>query len=209
MTRLWAVVFASGLLVGCSTRTVTSTPRSAIEQLLLSRAVDKALARFDMPELRGRKVHADFANLQCTDADYVKVALRARMAEQGATLVAAGDKPDYTVEVASGALAMELKKGMVGLPEFPVPQSPVGTPEAPLYRKIEQTAIVKLLIFVHTGGRFVAAEQFYAKADRDESFILWYRFQTKDEVREGWEQADERLQVRQEQQQDKQEGQPK
>ena len=29
-----------------------------------------------------------------------------------------------------------------------------------------------------------------AKADRQESFILWWRFQQKDDVREGWHRAD-------------------
>ena len=49
---------------------------------------------------------------------------------------------------------------------------------------------MKLLIFVHQKGRFVACDQYFAKGDRDESFLLWHRFQRKDDVREGWERAD-------------------
>ena len=62
--------------------------------------------------------------------------------------------------------------------------------EVPFYRVTEQTAIVKLLIFVHKDGQFIAADQYYAKSDRDESFLLWYRFQRTDDVREGWDRAE-------------------
>ncbi len=169
------------------------TPRTAIEQLLLTSAVDRAMEKLEMPMLRGAKVYVDFTNLNCTDAEYVKVALRARVARLGATLVAAADKADCTMEVASGALAMEHKSGMVGLPSLPVPQAAVPLPEVPFYKTIEQTAIVKLLIFVHKDGQFLAADQYYAKTDRDESFLLWHRFQRQDDVREGWERADLKL----------------
>ena len=47
------------------------------------------MERFSMPELAGKKVHVDFTNLKCTDAEYVRVALRARIAQQGAVLVEA------------------------------------------------------------------------------------------------------------------------
>ena len=51
-------VAAAALLacIGCTSRTVSNTPRTAIEQLLLSGAVDRALAKFDVPELSGKKL---------------------------------------------------------------------------------------------------------------------------------------------------------
>lgn len=190
------IVLAAALLAGCSSRTLSTTSRTAIEQLLLSSAVDRAMERFELPMLRGRRVFVDFTNLKGTDAEYVKVAMRARIAQQGATLVDSGEKADLTVEVASGALALEHKTGMIGLPSLPVPQSSVPAPEMPLYKSIEQTAIMKLLVFVHQKGKFIAADQYYAKSDRDESFLLWWRFQRTDDVREGWERADVELSER-------------
>ena len=151
------------------------------------------MEKLDMPMLRGAKVFVDFTNLKCTDAEYVKVALRARVAQQGAILVASADRADCTMEVASGALAMEHKSGMVGLPSLPVPQAPVPTPEMLIYKAIDQTAIFKLLLFLHKNGQFLAADHYYAKSDRDERFLLWHRYQRKDDVREGWERADLKL----------------
>ena len=42
-------------------------------------------------------------------------------------------------------------------------------------------------------GQFVAANQYYARYDRDESFILWWRFHQTDDVRTGWQRADVKL----------------
>ncbi len=178
---------------GCSSRALTNTPRSAIEQLLLSRAVDKALEKLTLPELKDKRVFIDFSNLKAYDQEYIKVATRARMARLGATLVAKAEEAELVAEVASGAVGLEYKSGVVGLPALPVPNSPVPFPEAPLYRTTEQTGIVKLLIFIHSNGKFVAVNHYYAKADRRESFIFWWRTQSRDEVREGWERADLKL----------------
>ena len=180
-------------LAGCSSRLVTNTSRSAIEQMLLTGAVDKAMAKFSLAEVEGVKVFLDFSNLAAVDAPYVKTAARARFCELGATLVDKAGEADLIAEIACGALGTEFKTTVVGLPPLPVPNSPIPLPEASLYKSSDRTGIVKILIFVHAKGRFVAANQYYAKADRNESFIFWWRFQRQDDVREGWERADLKL----------------
>ncbi|MDP6635636.1 MAG: hypothetical protein QGG42_12100 [Phycisphaerae bacterium] len=186
----WIIALGAAASCGCTTRTLSNTPRTAIEQLLLTRAVDMAMVKFDMPELADKKVFIDFANLKCYEAEYVTVAIRTRIARTGAELVESAEGADMTIEVASGALAMEYKRSEVGMPPLPVPNSPAPLPAMPLYRSIEQTAIIKLLLFVHTKGRFVASHTYYAKADREEHFILQWRATRKDDVRRGWEQVE-------------------
>ncbi len=179
---------------GCSSRLVTNPPRSAIEMMLLSGAVDKALSRFHMPALANQKVFVDFTNLATYDVGYVRAAARARICRIGAVLVESADEAEYVVEISSGALSLEFKENVIGLPALPVPNSPVPIPEAPVSRTTEQTGIVKLLIFVHSHGRFVSANHYYAKIDRQESIIMGVRAQQHDEVREGWQRADMKLQ---------------
>lgn len=193
MKRLAFVGLLSVLLAGCSSRTVSNTARTAVEQLLLSRAVDISLERFDLPEAAGKSVHVDFSNLKAYDGEYIKVAVRARFAEIGAILVGSAEGADYVAEVASGCLGMETKNTLVGIPSLPVPNSPLPLPEASVYRTVEQTAIMKLFIFVHSEGRFIASGRYYGKADRDESFVLWHRFQRADDIRSGWESEEIRL----------------
>ena len=65
------VIVAVAFVGGCQTRPVTNTPRSAIEQLLLSGAADLALDKFEMHELRGKKVYVDASYLSCYDKEYV------------------------------------------------------------------------------------------------------------------------------------------
>jgi len=126
-----AIVFLC--LAGCSSRLVTNTSRSAIEQMLLTGAVDKALAKFSLAEVEGAKVFLDCSNLAAVDAPYIKTAARARFCELGATLVDEVGEADLIAEVACGALGTEFKTAMVGLPPLPVPNSPIPLPEASLY----------------------------------------------------------------------------
>lgn len=190
MNRIAATLLVLSALAGCSSRHVTNTPRSAIEQLLLSGAVDLALEKLDMPEVKGKKVYVDLSNLKAYDVEYIRVAARARFAQLGARLVEKSDDADIIAEIASGGLGIEYKSALVGLPSIPVPNTPIPTPDLPAYRSVEQTGIFKLLIFVHQKGKLLAASQYYAKCDRDESFALWYRFQRADQIRQGWQKAD-------------------
>ena len=190
MKGVMATLVCVSCVVGCSRRQFTTTPRSAIEQLLLSGAVDRALAKFELSAVRGANVCLDFTNLKAYDVEYIKAATRARFAELGAVLV---DKPadsGFVVEVACGGLGVESKNSVIGLPSLPIPNTPVPTPEVSGYRSSEQTGIVKLLLFVRKGGRLVAIRHCYAKCDRDESSIFGIKFQRFDDIRQGWEQAD-------------------
>ena len=180
-------------LTGCSTRTVSSTPRTAIEQMLLSAAVDTALEKFQLPQVNGKTIYIDLTNLTGDGAEYTKVAIRARFAEIGATLTDTPGQADFIAEVASGCLGTEFKSFIIGIPSIPVPGSPAPFPEAALFREVEQTGITKFIIFVHAKGRFISLDQYYARADRDESFFLWHRSQKKDDIRESWQKADAKV----------------
>ena len=184
------VVVAIALSGGCSSRPVTNTPRSAIEQLLLSGAVDRALEKFDPPKIRGKKVYIDFSLLSCYDKEYVQLASRVRFAELGARLVDAADQADWVAQVASGALGTEFKSEAIGMPALPVPNSPVATPEMTAHRSGEQTGIAKLLIAIYEKGRLVSAVTCYDKCDRVESFVFGAKFEPTDEIREAWTEAD-------------------
>ena len=187
---------------GCGTRTFTNTERAAIEQLLLSGAVDNALEKLDIPQLAGKKTYLDFTNLKSYDLEYVKAAVRARFAEIGAHLAEDAKQADYVVEISSGALGTEYKSSILGIPAIPVPGSPTPLPELALTRSIEQKAIAKLLVLVHSNGKVVSTGHYYGKVERDESFILWFRFQPKDDIRTHWEAADEKVKAKSAQQAD-------
>lgn len=193
------IMWTSILLIfpaGCTTRNFSNTPRTAIEQLLLSTAVDKAVAKFDIPEVRGEKTYLEFSNLKSYDVEYVKTAVQARFTQIGAVLVEKAEHADYIVEIASGALGTEYKSSILGIPSLPAPGLLTPLPELALARSVEQTGIVKLLVFVHSNGKAVTTDYYYGKAERDESFVLWFRSQRKDDIRKAWEAADKKLKAK-------------
>jgi hypothetical protein len=180
-------------ITGCTTRNFTNTPRTAIEQLLLSTAIDNAVAKFHIPQVAGKKTYLDCINLKTYDIEYVKTAVRARFAQIGAVLVENADQADYIAEISSGALGTEYKSSLLGIPSLPIPGSPTPLPELALARGVEQTGIIKLFVFIHSNGKFITLDHYYGKAERDEGFILWFRFQPTDDIRKAWEQADNKL----------------
>ena len=198
---IWTTLLVT-FAAGCGSRTFTSTERAAIEQLLLSGAVDNALEKLDIPQVAGKKTYIDFTNLKSYDIEYVKAAVRARFAEIGAYLTEDAKEAEYVAEISSGALGTEYKSTLLGIPAIPVPGSPTPLPELALARDIEQTGIAKLLVFVHSNGKIVTTGHYYGKVERDESFVLWFRSQPKDDIRTRWEAADEKLKAKSTQQTD-------
>ncbi len=180
-------------LTGCTSRTISNTPRTAIEQLLLSAAVDKAVLKFQMPELEGKKVCLDFTHLQSYDSEYVKSAVLNRIAQNGAVIIEKSEEADFIIQVSSGGVGNEYKETLVGIPAIPVPGSPMSMPELALWKKVEQDGMAKFLIAVYRRGEIVHSNHYYGKAERDESFFLWKRTQPKDDIRKEWEKADKKL----------------
>ncbi len=177
-------------LSGCSSRLVTNTPRSAIEQMLLSTAVDKGLDKFHLAELADARVFLDRSNLTGVDAAYVAAAARARLCELGAVLTDDRAGVDFIVELASGALGTEYKTTLVGLPALPAPNSPVPLPEVAIWKSSRRTGIARILILVHSAGRFTAVRRCYGRADRCERSILWLPLGGRDDIRDDWRRAD-------------------
>ena len=122
--------------------------------------------------------------------------MRARFVEIGAHLTEDAEQADYVVEVSSGALGTEYKSSILGIPSIPVSNSSVQSPELALARGIEQTGIAKLLVLVHSNGELVRTGHYYGKVERDENFVLWFRWQSKDDIRKRWEAADKKLKAK-------------
>ena len=178
------------LLAGCTSRSVSHTPRTAIEQLLLSTAVDKAFDKVRLPELSDKKVYLDFSNLQSYDSEYVKSAFKGYVAERGATVIEQPEDANYIIQISCGALGNEYKDTLFGIPALPVPGSPMSSPELGLWKSVEQDGIAKFLITVSSDGKVVSKGHYYGKAERDETFFLWMRSQPKDDIRKAWEEAE-------------------
>lgn len=151
-------------LAGCATVRQTDPPVTATQQLLISSAVDRAVARLQLPLPKESKVFLDASNVDIDGTyiypKYLIAAVRSRLLRQGAYLTAAREEADVVVELRSGAQSINDRKLLLGLPGLSLPVPLWGTfavPEIPIFKYHQETGRSKVaLVAYDRNGRFIA-----------------------------------------------------
>lgn len=143
---LAALTFAGG----CLSYRETNTTRTPEEQILLSKAVDWALADSIPTQLAGRRVFVDVSNLDCPDKAYVADAVRQELGCKDARIVDKDGAADAVVTVRAGMLATQSGSSLIGIPGFKLP-SPIGSgsfeiPELAFFKLTQQEGWSKLCL---------------------------------------------------------------
>jgi len=144
--------------VGCGTTRSTDTLRAASEMLLVSQAVDAAVARIDFTPLACRKVFLDPQYLDGTvDRGYVVSSLRQHLMACGALLQEERANADVIVEARSGGVGTDRHSLLVGTPQMSVPTLTLGQPftqipEVALMKRTDQRGYAKLAVFAYQRG---------------------------------------------------------
>lgn len=141
------------LVSGCADPRITNTGRNAIEQFLLTNAVDRSVSKMDFRMLAGEKIRIDYSNLTPqTEKNYVQAILEARVAAAGAIIALKAEEAKYVLRPVCAALATEDNKIMFGTPQLPVPIPDMSLslviPELPLFKRINRYGHCKLAIEV-------------------------------------------------------------
>ena len=136
-------------LSGCADPRITNTGRNAVEQLLLTTAVDRTISKLDFRMLAGEKVRIDYSNLTPqTEKNYVQAALEAKVAAAGAIIALKAEEAKFILRPVCGTLATEDTKVMFGTPQLPVPipdmSLSIVIPELPLYKRVNRYGVCKL-----------------------------------------------------------------
>lgn len=149
------------LLAGCG----TTRDKLATEQLLLSDAVDQAVARIDFSPLRGERVFLDDTYLKqvkgagFVNADYIISSLRQQALLAGCLLQETRDQADFVAEARVGALGSDAHDVNYGMPgnqglstaaslvsgSMPLP----ALPEISLGRRTDDSAATKIAVFAY------------------------------------------------------------
>jgi hypothetical protein len=140
--------------VGCGTTRTTDTLRAASEMLLVSQAVDHAVAEIDLRPLAGKAVFLDTQYLDgAVDKGYVISSLRQRLLHDGAFLMEDRGKAQYVVEPRSGGVGTDRHGLLVGIPAMSlpnvVPGVPSSVPEIALIKRTDQKGVAKLAVFAY------------------------------------------------------------
>ena len=127
------------LAVGCGTVRETLPSRSATEQLLISTAADRAVTSMPEDSLDGKKVYIDTTRLDSLDKPYVEQTVRDFVLNKNASVVPK-DNADMVLEVSSGALSVDRRDYLLGIPSFPLPipfgGEVVKFPEIPIFKAL-------------------------------------------------------------------------
>ena len=135
------------LMTGCGQIRETLPGRSAMEQLLISTAADRAIDDMEGASLHGKAVYLDFTNLETYDRPYVTQRIRNHVLNSGARVVDAREDAQVVLESASGGLSFNKRDYLLGLPAIVIPTSvgEIGTPELPLFKALFYRGKAKLL----------------------------------------------------------------
>lgn len=145
-----AVVFA---LTGCTTPSITNTGRNAVQELLLSHAVERGLDQMDFSKLKGKKVVLDYVYLAPqAHKEYFQACAETNLYTSGATIVAKAEEADYIVRLYVGVLATEHTQWNIGTPTLPIPipdtSISIAIPELSLLKRITRNGVARFSAIV-------------------------------------------------------------
>jgi hypothetical protein len=151
------------MLSGCALpREVTKSPRSAIEQLLLSQALERSLAEATLPVPDGATILVEPTALSA-DQYFAGRVVSNRLAKTGLRLDEGQGNAQYRVLMVIHAFGTEQDTTFFGIPEIQSVVIPFALPEIPFYKVVRQTALARwsLDVFEYKTGRFVTSSPWY------------------------------------------------
>ncbi len=171
------------VLGGCTTLRETKPSQTARHQLLLSTAADQASAQIDPNVPAGNRIFVDASNFGSASeyqSAYAINAIKAALLRKGYGLAASADDADTILDISSGALSIDRKEQLFGIPsaDIPIPLAgPLSTPEIALWKSKQRTGVAKFLLTFYsaeTGVLQDASEPVYGFSHYDRSSILFY-----------------------------------
>jgi hypothetical protein len=143
----------------------TTQSQLATQQLLLSDAVDRAVAKLDMEPLAGKKVYLDekyalnIKGIGFVNSEYILSAVRQQMLSAGCMLEQSAETAEYVVEVRIGALGTDGHDVTFGIPKnnsvnsvvSALPNAPnvPSLPEISLARRDDQLGAAKVALYAY------------------------------------------------------------
>ena len=147
MLRLLPIIPAVFLLASCTTTRDSQPDRTATEQLLISTAAEKQAQGIQFGVPAGKKVFVEPANFKGVDAEYAIAAIREQALRQGLKLVQEKKDAECIIEIRAGALSIDQKDMLIGIPSFDLPVPLAGGdfnfPEIALFKRGTEQGVAK------------------------------------------------------------------
>lgn len=144
---------------GCAVSThMTITQRSGLEQRLLVRSLERAVAQLDIQRFSERQVTLDLFTL--TDGDtrtFAEEFVIAQLKERGLGIVPDGEPSALKLHIFASVLGVDQSERLVGLPTFLVPVVGTPVPELAVSKSERNQGRTELQVYAFDGqtGSFV------------------------------------------------------
>jgi hypothetical protein len=176
------------VLAGCTTESTSKPARSAIEELLISTAAERAADKLILQMPSKAKVFVDTTNFDGTDSKYAISAIRDSLLRQGVHLADDKKSAQTVIEIRSGALSTEEKTFLIGIPSFniPIPLAASGLtfPEIALYKSDDQEGVAKFAFTAYDLKEGTLNEsgvpQFGFSHDIQKTILIFYSWSMND-----------------------------
>jgi hypothetical protein len=137
---------------GCGVTRTSDSKRTATEQLMVSSAIERAVARIDSSPLTGRRVflNASFMD-DVGDGKYLVSTLRHQLLAGGCLLADKAETAEVIVEARAGAIGTDRSDLVVGVPgtTVSVKGNEVTTPDVSIAKRSEQRGVAKISLFAY------------------------------------------------------------
>jgi hypothetical protein len=209
MTSPYLCIAVSAMLIlpGCALQQeISRTPRTAVEQLLLGQALERALDKLSLPVPEGASIIVEASGFQTDrsqlqlmhqdrgmggvvdnlnwDLSFVRDVVSAHIGELGHLVRAHASEATYLVRVMVQSLGTNQGITFLGMPAVQSVVIPFSLPELTLYRRQNQLAYarIKLDIFDLATGRFIRSTPWWVgNAFYNQYTILFFiSFRTTD-----------------------------
>ena len=129
----------------------SNTQRSSVEQRLLVRSFERALATLDTQEFKGKTVAVDFYGLT-PDKDFMKEFFTAWLQGQQVQIATDPKQAQLQLKVFAPVLAVDQGQSFVGAPAFTVPVLGFAIPEISLFKNVKHSGHAEVKIYAIDGG---------------------------------------------------------
>ena len=142
------------LATGCIEPRITNTGRSAVEQNLISQAVERAVDNMSFSAYAGQNAVLDLGKLspQC-DKDYVMAVIETHLALSGVKVVEKPEDAQIRIRFVCGVLATDNTTLNIGTPAIPVPRPNTninfGIPEMSIFKRVARTGTCRMSAVIY------------------------------------------------------------
>lgn len=128
--------------------TPTATARSSIEQRLLARSLERAVAQIDVSLFHGKRVFLDLAALTPDEA-YARAYVGAEFRQRGALIVGDASESEVRVQVMAPGLGVDQGETLIGVPATLVPLLGIPIPEIALFKWTRHRGTTELKFYAY------------------------------------------------------------